>query len=51
MIRVTVKLIPHPDPQRAIDVLARLVLNEILQQEKETKQQEGDPGGDPGNYG
>ncbi|KHL95372.1 hypothetical protein QW71_12985 [Paenibacillus sp. IHB B 3415] len=32
-INVTVKLVPHPDPQRLIDVWARLILKEILRQE------------------
>ncbi len=34
-ITATVKTIQHPDPQRAVDVLARIILREILKPEKE----------------
>jgi hypothetical protein len=33
-INVTVKTIPHPDPQQAIDVMAHIVLKEILKKEQ-----------------
>ncbi|MEK3875177.1 hypothetical protein [Paenibacillus sp. FSL M7-0420] len=33
VINVTVKFVPHPDPQRLIDVWAHLILKEILRQE------------------
>jgi|GEM_PF-3585127 len=32
-IRVTVKTVPHPEPERLIDVWAKLVLKEIQSQE------------------
>jgi len=32
-INTTVKFVPHPDPQRLVDVWARLILKEILRQE------------------
>lgn len=32
-IRVTVKTVPHPEPERLIDVWAQLVLKEIQSQE------------------
>lgn len=34
-INVTIKTIPHPDPQRAIDVFARIILKDILKDEAE----------------
>lgn len=34
-ISATVKFVPHPDPQRAIDVMAKLVLKELLRLEAE----------------
>ncbi|MNW45487.1 hypothetical protein D3C74_227530 [compost metagenome] len=34
-IEVTVKTIPHPDPQRLIDMWSRIVLKEILDRERE----------------
>jgi hypothetical protein len=33
IINVTVKTIPHPQPQRAIDLMARIVLNEVVKLE------------------
>lgn len=32
-IRVTIKAVPHPDPKRAIDVFARIILKDILKDE------------------
>lgn len=34
-IKTTIKLIPHPEPQRLINMWARIVVNEILKQEAE----------------
>lgn len=36
-IKTTVKLIPHPEPQRLVDIWAMIVVNEILCQEAEAK--------------
>lgn len=33
-VTVTVKTVPHPNPQRLIDVFARLVVNELLRLDK-----------------
>ncbi|KGE16645.1 hypothetical protein [Paenibacillus wynnii] len=35
VINVTVNCVPHTKPQRLIDVLARLILKEVLHQEAE----------------
>lgn len=32
-INVTVKTMPHPDPQRLVDLWARLVVKELLRRE------------------
>lgn len=32
-IKVEVKTIPHPNPQRLIDMWSRIVLNELLKRE------------------
>lgn len=37
-IKVTIETVPHPDPKRAVDVMARIILNDILKQEEEAKQ-------------
>jgi hypothetical protein len=37
-IRATVKTIPHPDPQRLVDLWARIVLKELLRREQEGNQ-------------
>jgi hypothetical protein len=34
-INVTVKTIPHPNPKEAIEVMAQIVLKELLKREKE----------------
>lgn len=34
IINVTIKTVPHPNPKQAVDVFARIVLKEILAQEK-----------------
>lgn len=34
-IKTTVKMIPHPEPQRLVDMWARIVVNEIFRQEAE----------------
>lgn len=34
-ISVTVKTVPHPDPQRLIDLWAQIVLRELLRREAE----------------
>lgn len=36
-ICVTVKTIPHPDPQRLVNLWAQIVLNELLRREQEEK--------------
>ncbi|CQR51426.1 hypothetical protein [Paenibacillus riograndensis] len=36
-IKTTIKLIPHPEPQRLVDMWARIVVNEILKQEAAEK--------------
>ncbi|MGG6478249.1 hypothetical protein ABHN03_13635 [Paenibacillus sp. NRS-1775] len=37
-ISATVKTIPHPDPQRLVDLWARIVLKELLRREQEGNQ-------------
>lgn len=34
-INVTVRTVPHPDPDRLIDMWARIVLKELLRRETE----------------
>ncbi|EGW37073.1 hypothetical protein [Desulfosporosinus sp. OT] len=34
-VNLTVKFVPHPNPERGIDLLARLVLKQILKEEAE----------------
>jgi hypothetical protein len=31
-VNITVKTVPHPDPQRAIDLIARLVIKNCLEE-------------------
>lgn len=36
-LNVTVRLIPHPNPERAINLIAGLVLKELLKEKAESK--------------
>lgn len=35
MIRSTIKFVPHPEPQRLIDLWSQIVLKELLRREQE----------------
>ncbi|WP_018305427.1 hypothetical protein [Desulfitobacterium hafniense] len=34
-IRVTVKTVPHPNPQSAIDLIAEIIVNQLLKSKSE----------------
>ncbi len=36
-IRITIKTVPHTNPAQAIDVFAKIVVKELLANEKEAK--------------
>ncbi|ODA41057.1 hypothetical protein [Desulfosporosinus sp. BG] len=36
-LKVTIKLVPHPDPERAKRVIAEIVLNQLLKEKAESK--------------
>lgn len=38
-INVTVKTVPHPDPQRLVDVWSQIVLKELLRREEQSNDQ------------
>lgn len=36
-INVTVKVVPHPNPQRLVDLWSQVVMKELLRQEQEAE--------------
>lgn len=42
-INVTVKTVPHPNPQAAIDLIADILVNHLLKKESEMRSYDDEP--------